>query len=310
MRSSLIKEAALGFGFDLAGVASADDPLLAEAVQRYSGWLDGGHGASMEYLRRHIPLKSDPSKLLQGVKSVVCVGLLYADAHQPEDDGSKALVSMYTRGRDYHELMGERLGKLAEWLGREHGARARPFVDSEPVLERFWAWRAGLGWLGKNSCILNRKLGSYLFLGGVLTDMALEPDAPQPDHCGKCRKCIDACPTGAITEGREVESAKCIAYHTIENRGEVPPEIAARTGRWIAGCDVCQQVCPWNDPITPGSSFKNDNPAYGASLAELARWTPEEFRARTKGLAMARMKHAGFARNVGIAVANAEKEAE
>jgi epoxyqueuosine reductase len=303
MLTDRLKQAALSLGFDLAGAASASDPALAGAMQRYSGWLDAGYGAGMEYLRRHAPFKASPGKLLPGWKSVLAVAMLYADK-TPDDDPTRAQVSLYTRGRDYHDLIGEKLRMLADTVERESGGKARAFVDSEPVMDRFWAWRAGLGWIGKNSCLLNRKLGSFLFLGGVLTTAELVADAPQSDHCGRCRRCIDACPTGAIDEERRVDSRRCIGYHTIENRGPVPVEIMERTGRWIAGCDICQTVCPWNDPPVSAREFDESNPAFNAPLVELARWSREDFARNSKGIAMGRMKFAGFVRNVAIAVAN------
>lgn len=298
-----LKSRALELGFDLIGFADAADPLLGDAVERYSGWVEAGYGATMEYLRRHTELKAHPEKLLPGWRSVVCVGTLYGTAKAP-DSGLNAQVSLYTRGADYHEVMRERLDVLAGELRDKHGVNARGFVDAEPVLERFWAWRAGLGWIGKNAMLINRKQGSFLFLGGLLVDASLSADSPSPDHCGRCRKCIDACPTVAITDTRQIESDKCIAYHTIENRGSVPKTVMEKTGRWIAGCDICQNVCPWNDPVVEATAFETTNPVFDAPLAELAHWSAEEFKAKTKGVAMGRMKYAGFIRNLAIAVAN------
>lgn len=300
-----VKQKALELGFDLVGIARADDAQLRNAVGRYNEWLDQGFGASMDYLKRHTAQKADPSMLLSECKSVVCVALLYAPEKLPSnDDPTRAQVSIYTRGGDYHEFMTAKLKELADWIAREHGVNARPFVDSEPVFERFWAWRAGLGWIGKNSLLLNRKIGSFLFLGGIFTTADLPADEPGLDHCGRCRKCIDACPTVAITENRFIDSNKCIAFHTIENKSVVPETVAAGTGRWIAGCDICQNVCPWNDPVTPGPKFETTNPAFDGDLRELARWTASEFKAHTQGVAMSRMKYSGFLRNVAIAVAN------
>lgn len=311
MLENKIKQTALELGFDLVGIASTGDPALKEAVARYSRWLDAGYGAGMEYLKRHAEIKESPEKYLPGCKSVVCVALLYGESVPPAD-GTTAEVSLYTRGADYHELMTAKLEELARALNERHGIEARSFVDSKPVFDRFWSWRAGLGWLGKNSVLINRKLGSYLFLGGVFTTAELVADEPALDHCGKCRKCIEACPTAAISpalspdEGRFLDSNKCIAFHTIENRGPVPESVMELTGRWIAGCDICQNVCPWNDPVTPSSSFATTNPAFGAPLADLSRWTASEFKTRLTGIAMNRMKYTGFLRNVAVAVVNSE----
>lgn len=303
MLSEELKRKALELGFDLVGIAAAGDPQLGPALERYLTWLDAGNAAGMEYLRRHADQKAHPERLLEGVRSVVCVGLLYGEEPSPED-ATRARVSLYTRGCDYHELMGQHLRELGAWL-QERGVRSRPFVDAEPVLERFWAWRAGLGWIGKNSMLINRKRGSLFFLGGLLVAEELATDEPGLDHCGRCRKCIDACPTFAITNDRAVDARKCIGYHTIENKGGVPPEVMQGTGRWIAGCDICQTICPWNDPVTRGHAFNEINPAYDADLRELARWRGDDFKTRVgKKIAMGRMKFSGFVRNVAIAVAN------
>lgn len=302
---------ARALGFELFGIASAGDPELPAAVAHYDAWLADGNAATMEYLTRHRDSKADPSVLLPGFRSVVCVALCYG-ARDGEDRAAGAKVSLYTRGRDYHDVMSEKLEVLCGWLERECGARSRAFVDSSPVLDRFWASRAGLGWVGKNTCLINRKAGSYLFLGGLLTTADFNADMPYTDHCGRCRKCIEACPTGAIREpvhpgGRHfIESQKCIAYHTIENRGAIPEEVSAKMDTWIAGCDICQQACPWNDPVHEGKAFTRDNSAYGASLLELARWSREDFQRRLRGIAMSRMKYEGFVRNIAIALANCE----
>lgn len=305
MLGKKLKARAFELGFELAGVASADDPTLGQAVERYSNWLDQGFGATMSYLERHLDQKSSPRKLLEECRSVFCVGLLYG-VEEPQRKSPGALVSKYTRGRDYHEVMTEKLTELSTWLEREHGVRSKIFVDSAPVFDRFWAWRAGLGWIGKNSMVINRKLGSFFFIGGLLTTAELERDEPGIDHCGRCTKCVDACPTAAILPDRVIDSARCIGYHTIENKLEVPLQIAQKSDRWIAGCDICQDVCPWNDPITIGKSFLHENVAFNADLRELARWTPEQFKNSMKNIAMGRMKYSGFARNLAIAISNSD----
>lgn len=262
----------------------------------------------MDYLKRHAEIKSAPEKFLAGARSVVCVALLYAEPAPPADE-TAALVSVYTRGEDYHELIEKKLEELSRWLREKHGIESRAYVDSKPVFDRFWAWRAGLGWIGRNTVLINRKLGSYMFLGGLFVAADLAPDTPSADHCGRCRKCIEACPTEAILDDRFIDSAKCIAYHTIENKGAVPEAVMERTGRWIAGCDICQQVCPWNDPITSGKAFTFSNPAFNAPLAQVARWSLNEFKERTRGVAMNRMKYPAFLRNVAVAVSNSRLSA-
>lgn len=311
--SSSVKKAASELGFNLVGITSIDSPetkeALTRAMKRYDDWIAAGFGASMDYLRRHAALKAEPEDLLPSLRSVVCVGLSYGE-DEPTDDGTQAKVSLYTRGKDYHQVLGSKLAALAEILKVNYAIQSRAFVDSEPVLERFWAWRSGLGWLGKNTMLIHRKLGSYLFLGGLLTTADLESDTPQPDHCGRCRKCIDACPTQAITDLRQVDSNKCIAYHTIENRSSVPQFVMEKSGRWIAGCDICQTTCPWNDPISKQELFSNENIAYNSPLNELTQWSSEDFKERTQGIAMSRMKYTGFLRNVTVALANSDLRRE
>jgi epoxyqueuosine reductase len=223
-----LKKKAQDLGFDLVGVASTADPALATEMERYHHWVDAGRGASMDYLRRHEPMKANPALFLPGARSVIAVGMVYG-AEKPTASPDTAQISLYARGPDYHDVLGTKLEELAAYARTlEAGAATRTYVDKEPVLDRFWAWRAGLGWLGKNTCLINRKVGSFLFLGGVMTTLDLATDAPQPDHCGRCTKCLDACPTGALVEPHVLDAQLCIAYHTIENRGEVPPSVAEK----------------------------------------------------------------------------------
>lgn len=311
-----IKSFAHGLGFDLVGVASTKDVELLNHIRRYDQWLEQGHVASMDYLKRHREKKANPDLFLPGARSVVMVGLLYGQESQADNNsaaGADAKVSLYARGNDYHKVLGARLEAFvhgcAAWPEFQN-AGFRTFVDTEPVFERFWGWRAGLGWVGKNTVLISRKKGSYFFLGGFMTTKSLEPDSPHADHCGRCTKCIDACPTQALIEPKILDSSKCIAYHTVENKGVIPPDLAARFNGWIVGCDICQEVCPWNEPITVSSHFRETNEFYTATLIEMAQWTEIEYKEKTKNLAISRLKYKMFRRNLLIAVLNSSLSAQ
>lgn len=294
-----LREKALDFGFDLVGIASPRDPLLQSAAQRYSNWLNQNHQASMDYLKRHQEIKQDPELFLDEVKSIVCVGLAYEGESGQSARRERHHVSAYLKGQDYHLLLKQMLEGFIINLKEENPhLKYRIFVDQEPVFERFWAWRSGLGWIGKNSLVINRKKGSYFFIGGFFTSLDLPPDNGYPDHCGRCQRCIEACPTDAILLTREIDSNRCIGYHTIENKSVIPTDIANKMQGWIAGCDICQQTCPWNDPPSTSHSFQFQNPLYTASYAELIEWDEATFKLKMKDTASARMKYGAFLRNL------------
>ncbi|MGE4232563.1 MAG: tRNA epoxyqueuosine(34) reductase QueG [Bacteriovoracia bacterium] len=293
-------------GFDLVGVADPKDPSLKEAISRYKHWLDHGYAASMHYLHRHKEKKENPEEVLANCKSIICLGLSYSP--NKNEIAGNPKISSYTSGLDYHEIIREKLENYCKDLQKVSPMQSFIFVDSSPVLERFWAWRAGLGWIGKNSLVLNRKKGSYFFISGIFTTLEIEPDSPGIDHCGKCRRCIDACPTEAIITEKEkhpfVDSNLCIAYHTIENKNDVPTDLHQKFQGWIAGCDVCQQVCPWNSKITIDPEvverFGKQNLMTQSTFEELESWTEEEFKKNTKGTALSRIKYKNFKRNILI----------
>ncbi|MBM5792257.1 MAG: tRNA epoxyqueuosine(34) reductase QueG, partial [Cyanobacteria bacterium M_surface_10_m1_298] len=240
-----VKQQALSLGFDLVGIASAQGSariqLRSAALER---WLAAGHQADMAWMQD--PRRRDLEALLPGVRSVVAVGLNYYVEADRTADSLK--VARYGWGRDYHRVIDGRLRALGRWLETEvPGARWRACVDSAPMLDKAWAEEAGLGWIGKHSNLINREWGSWLLIGHLLTSLELPADAPAQAHCGACRACLDACPTGAIAEPFVVDARRCIAFHTIENRSaELPGEIANSLQGWVAGCDICQDVCPWN----------------------------------------------------------------
>jgi epoxyqueuosine reductase len=244
--SSRIRQEALRLGFEAVGITTADPP---EGRDAYARWLDKGYAAEMGYLHRHRALKRDLNTVLDGVRSVVVTAKNYFQPEPPTDRSvpGGARVSRYAAGQDYHDYvradLRELLAFVQEWAP---GCRGRIAVDSAPVLERDLAQRAGVGWIGKNAMLVRRGLGSFFFLGELLLDVDLAPDAPAKSSCGACRQCMDACPTGAIVEPGVVDARLCISYQTVEHRGELPADAEGRLDGWVFGCDVCQQVCPWN----------------------------------------------------------------
>jgi epoxyqueuosine reductase len=240
-RSRLIREEALRLGFTDCGFSRAG--ALTGDSERLRSWLDRGHHAGMGYMARHFRKRSDPSLLVEGARSVISVLFNYYTNKQQEDPRAP-VISRYAYGKDYHFVMKERLKLLFGFIATQFGpVRGRIFVDSAPVLERAWAREAGLGWIGKNSCLISKKAGSFLFIGEIILDLELEYNPlPRRDLCGSCTRCVDACPTSAIMPDRTLDANRCISYQTIEHRGEIPVELRGRS----FGCDICQDVCPWN----------------------------------------------------------------
>lgn len=241
---SNIRAEATRLGFSFCGTARSG--RLDHIRNFYTAYIDSGRHEPFTYLKSNLEQRLDPSLLMPGVQSVVAVLMNY---HPPKEMAEKDgyLIAKYALGNDYHPLMKERLNALAHYittLGTDIGNRI--FVDSGPVLEKAWAERCGLGWIGKNSILINKKQGSFFFIGIILTTLEIEPDFPETDHCGDCRRCVEACPTGALDTPYELNISRCISFHTIENRGEIPDEINRKRGGMIFGCDICQDVCPYN----------------------------------------------------------------
>ncbi len=301
--TSCIREEGLKLGFSAVGVAPAQ-PLAGDLFRE---WLERGYQAEMAYMSRNPERRLDPTQVLPGARSVISVALLYRHYDRPAPRGDhEGQISCYARGSDYHLVLQKKLEALVASINRlSPFSRNRVYVDTGPVLEKAWAVKAGLGWQGKNTNILNRRLGSWFFLGEILTDLELEYDEPVRDYCGSCTKCIDACPTRAL-EPYVLDSGRCISYLTIELRGDVPEELREGMGSWIFGCDICQDVCPWNRK-SPFSSVSEFEPAPGPSetdLKALAGLTPEDFAERYRNTAMTRTKRRGLLRNVAIALGN------
>ena len=305
-----IKGQARELGFDLAGIASAERSHYRAYFRQ---WLDDGQAGTMDYLFRRFDERTDPATYLPGAASVICVAMNYHVPLQPlppQEQPRHGKVARYALGDDYHELMKPRLHALADWIRqRVPDARTRACVDTAPVMEKELAARSGIGWMAKNTCLINPQIGSWLLLGEIITTLPLPPDEPAADRCGTCRRCIDACPTGAITAPYQLDARKCISYLTIEHRGPIPPELEKATGDWLYGCDICQDVCPWNGH-SPAATDPSLHPRFATgsiSLAEVLSWGQGEFRSKLSRSAMKRVKLPVLQRNAAMAAANACK---
>ncbi len=305
-----IKAWAAELGFQQAGIAAIS---LDGDAAHLRDWLGKGQHGEMEYMARHAALRADPAALLPGTLRVVSVRMDYgtgddAAAWATLADGERAYVARYALGRDYHKLLRNRLQRLADRIAAEAGPFGyRAFVDSAPVLERALARDAGLGWIGKHSCLINRSAGSWFFLGELYTDLPLPPDEPASAHCGTCTRCLEVCPTGAIVAPYRVDARRCISYLTIELRGAIPEDLRPLIGNRIFGCDDCQLACPWNKFAVRHAQpdFEPRHRLDEATLAELFAWDEDEFLRRTEGSAIRRTGHAGWLRNIAVALGNA-----
>ena len=262
--SDLVKAKALSLGFEACGISTADS--LAQEQSRLEEWLARGYQASMSWMNNHREKRVDPRELVEGAKSVVSVIQSYYHPLDQQEDPSIGKISRYALGEDYHLVMKEKLFKLLNWMMAEvPGCTGRAFVDSAPVMDKAWAAKAGLGWIGKHSNLISPEHGSWFFIGELIVDLDLAADGPILDHCGTCTRCIDACPTDAIVQPYVVDANLCISYNTIEHRGnDVPTEVHEGHGNWIFGCDVCQEVCPWNKFRTESSE-----PRYAPQAARI-----------------------------------------
>ena len=308
MTSVEIAELARACGFELSGVAQA---IPADDRTRYQQWAADGWAGEMRYLTdRRAAVRDDPRNLLPSARSIIVVGKLY---HTPWPhstrftDRDRGWISRYAWGADYHDEMRRGLERLAARLHEQAGAfESKICVDTAPLLERSYARLAGLGWIGRNTCLINQQMGSWFFLGELLVSLEIAPDAPPPDRCGTCMRCVDACPTAAIVPGKGLDARLCISYFTIELRGTVPKEHREGIGSHVFGCDICQDVCPWNGraPVTDEAAYQ---PArFAPALAELAAIEESEFREMFRGSPIARTRYQGFLRNVAIAMGNAQ----
>jgi epoxyqueuosine reductase len=299
-----IKEEAKSLGFDLVGISPIGP--FPESVF-YPKWLESGYGGEMKYLERQKDAKMTPDSALPGARSVVVCAMNY-NVQQPRTsyDRMRAWISRYAWGEDYHEAVNRKLQQLASWIEQNSTHRTRAYVDTGPLLERVYAKYAGIGWFGKNTCIINQRAGSWLFLGCILTDVELEPDAPAPGRCGTCTRCIDACPTHAILEPYVLDSRKCIAYTTIELRGGIPEADREGIGHHLFGCDICQDVCPWNNksPYSINPAFAPKQGLFWPDLKRLLDLNEDEWRQLVRGTSMKRAKIKGLLRNLMVVAGN------
>ncbi|HUF90878.1 MAG TPA: tRNA epoxyqueuosine(34) reductase QueG [Candidatus Limnocylindria bacterium] len=291
-----IKARALALGFDHVAVGPAGAPEHGEAFER---WLDAGYAGQMDYLARGRAARLDPAKLLPGCRSVIAVALQYAPASA--DDEARP-VARYARGRDYHDVMRPRLHRLRDFITEAAGAgvKSRASLDTSAVLERDLAAAAGLGWIGKNTNLLIPTLGSYFFIGLVLTTAALEADERVPDRCGTCTACLDACPTNAFAAPYVLDARRCISYLTIEHRGAIDEGLRASLDGWAFGCDVCQEVCPWNRKAPASREPAFAAPSAIDDLADVLGLDTDAFRARFRGTAIRRAGRSGLLRNAAL----------
>lgn len=307
-----IKDKAHQLGFDLVGVAPADVP--PDHLAFFDRWINHGYAGTMDYLKKGREKRGDPSKILEGVRSIITCGLNYhrgypksVECHE-EGRGQcpKGWISCYAWGDDYHDMILKKLEELEKFIKSEAPqARMKSYGDTGPVLERTIAAEAGLGWIGKNSCLINTHVGSYFFLGEILTDLQLVYDKPTADHCGTCTRCLEACPTQAL-KPYEMDATRCISYLTIEFRGDINPELAQKMGNHLVGCDICQDVCPWNrhPPLSREPSFEPRSENHHPDIKPLLDLTEEDFKKRFSRSAIRRIKWKNFLRNVRIALQN------
>lgn len=310
--SARVRQLAASLGFDLAGVTG---PEPSAETLGFREWVAAGHAGAMSWLERRVEERVDPRRVMDGVRSIVCVGLVYDPGARPAPSPSAGRVSRYAGGEDYHEVLLGQLEGLAAGMEAlvQAPVRTRAYVDTGPVLERALAARAGLGWIGKNACLVHPRLGSYVFLGVLFTDLPLDPGAPEPDHCGTCRACLDACPTGAFVAPRIVDARRCLSYTTIELRESIPEPLREGQGAHVFGCDVCQEVCPFNrrerremppDPLGLRARLAPRPEWVAPDLAWILQLDEDAWRAATRRTALRRAKRRALLRNALVAAGN------
>jgi len=311
LTSEAVKAEALRLGFDACGIApAADHPEL----KFFAEWLARGYAGSMTYLQRTASRRADVRAVLPTAQSVIATATVYNTGRPystEASDPSRAAIARYAWGDDYHDVIGRRLEALVAWMrdAAPEPFEARTYVDTGPVQERVYAQHAGIGWIGKNTCVINPRLGSWIFLGEILCSLPLDPDVPSYDQCGTCTLCLEACPTQAIVGPGQLDSTRCISYLTIEHRGELPEAMTSQIGSHVYGCDVCQEVCPWNQlaPVSVDPAWQ-PRPAWdGPELDVLDAMSDDEMTAALAGSAMRRAKPDGLRRNIRAALANAAK---
>jgi len=301
-----IKALAAESGFARAGVAPAGE-LPRQDREATDAFLARGYDAGMDYLRRHAAKRVSPRRIVPDARSVICLAVSYAPAVEPQAGPGEATIARYARGRDYHKVLKRRCRALMDAIRAEVPDFAgRAFVDTAPVAERSLAQLAGLGWVGRNGCLIVPGLGSYVVLAEIVCNLPLAPDAPAADSCGACTACVDACPTGACTGETLVDARRCLSYLTIEHAGDIPPELRPALGGRVLGCDRCQEVCPHNAGVPPGDAELTGGaaPTAAADLAAVLDWTEADWDAATRGSARRRAPLHSWQRNAAVAAGN------
>lgn len=305
-RTEFIKATALQLGFSFCGVSKAE--FLESEAPRLEEWLRRGYHGKMHYMENHFDKRLDPTLLVPGARSVVSLVYNY---YPPTSPPGEFKIARYAWGEDYHFVVKDKLHALVEAMRSNIGdIQGRAFVDSAPVMERAWAQRSGVGWIGKNSLLLNRQMGSYFFLAELIIDLELEYDGPVKDYCGTCTACMDACPTDAIPEPQVVDGSRCISYFTIELKEEIPADVRGKFENWIFGCDICQEVCPWNRFAQPHAEPRFNPPPgfHEMSANEWREITEDVFNRMFKKSAVKRAKYEGLKRNIRFAETKPDSE--
>ncbi|CAG5004134.1 Epoxyqueuosine reductase [Dyadobacter sp. CECT 9275] len=298
-RSAVVKVKAAEAGFDFCGISKAE--FLEKEAPRLENWLNQNRHGAMGYMANHFDKRLDPTRLVDGAKSVISVLLNYYPEEKLAEGADDLKISKYAYGTDYHYVLKEKLAQLLILIQEEIGeVSGRIFVDSAPVMDKVWAARSGLGWVGKHSNLLNRDMGSFFFIGEIICDLDLEPDREIQDYCGTCTRCVDACPTDAIAEPYVVDGSKCISYFTIELKEAIPEEVKGKFNNWIFGCDICQDVCPWNRFATPHktNAFSLSEQLAGFTKSDWEEITEEVFREVFRKSPVKRSKYQGLKRNI------------
>jgi epoxyqueuosine reductase len=296
--SESIKSKAKDLGFLSCGISKAD--FLEEEAPRLEQWLNQNHHGEMAYMANHFDKRLDPRVLVPGAKSVVSLLLNY-HSKEKQTDVEAPKIASYAFGDDYHKVLKDKLKELMSFIHQEIGeVQGRVFVDSAPVMDKAWAAKSGLGWIGKNTNLISKKVGSFFFIAELILDLDLEHDLPATDHCGSCTACIDACPTDALLAPYQIDGSKCISYVTIELKNEIPTDFQGKMDNWAFGCDVCQTVCPWNRFATPHSepAFNPPDELLSLSKNEWEEMTQEVFSVIFKNSAIKRKKYEGLKRNI------------
>jgi len=298
-RSRIIKSKAAEIGFDFCGISKAE--FLENEAPRLENWLNQNSHGAMGYMANHFDKRLDPRKLVDGAESVISVLLNYYPSERLPEGADDLKLSKYAYGKDYHFVLKEKLQLLVEAIEEEIGeVNGRIFVDSAPVMDKVWAAKSGLGWVGRHSNLLNRDMGSFFFIGEIICDLQLAYDGAVKDFCGTCTRCIDACPTDAITEPYVVDGSKCISYYTIELKDAIPDDVKGKFNNWIFGCDICQDVCPWNRFSKPAKipEFALSQELAGFKKNDWEEITEDVFRELFRRSPLKRTKYAGLKRNI------------